>query len=126
MAAMGLVSSWWAVLAWPATWLIGFAFAGAGMALTTFMESWQDFEYVQLAIMPMFLFSATFFPITAFDGVLRWVVEVTPLYRGVALTRELTTGAVTVDSLWSVLYLVAMGSAGLALASRRFDRLLLH
>ena len=48
MAAMGLVSSWWAVLAWPATWLIGFAFAGAGMALTTFMQSWQDFEYIQL------------------------------------------------------------------------------
>jgi len=53
MAAMGLVSSWWAVLAWPATWLIGFAFAGTGMALTTFMKSWQDFEYIQLAIMPM-------------------------------------------------------------------------
>ena len=125
MAAMGLVSSWWAVLAWPATWLIGFAFAGAGMALTTFMTSWQDFEYIQLAIVPMFLFSATFFPVTAFHGVLRWVVEVTPLYRGVTLTRELTTGALTVDSLVSALYLVAMGVLGLALASRRFDRLLL-
>lgn len=125
MAAMGLVSSWWAVLAWPATWLIGFAFAGAGMALTTFMTSWQDFEYIQLAIVPMFLFSATFFPVTAFHGVLRWVVEATPLYRGVTLTRELTTGALTVDSLVSALYLVAMGMLGLALASRRFDRLLL-
>ncbi len=126
MLAMGLVSSWWAVLAWPATWLIGYAFAGVGMALTTFMTSWQDFEFVQLAIVPMFLFSATFFPVTAFPGALRWVVEVTPLYRGVALVRELTTGVVTPDSLWSVLYLLAMGSAGLALAARRFDRLLLH
>jgi lipooligosaccharide transport system permease protein len=125
MAAMGLVDSWWAVLAWPATWLIGFAFSGAGMALTTFMTSWQDFEYIQLAIMPMFLFSATFFPITAFDGPLRWVVEVTPLYRGVTLVRELTTGALTSASLWSVAYLVVMGTAGLALASRRFDKLLL-
>ena len=125
MAAMGLVDSWWAVLAWPATWLIGFAFAGAGMALTTFMKSWQDFEYIQLSIMPMFLFSATFFPITAFDGPLRWVVEVTPLYRGVTLVRELTTGALTTDSLWSVVYLLTMGLAGLALASRRFDKLLL-
>jgi lipooligosaccharide transport system permease protein len=125
MAAMGLVSSWWAVLAWPATWLIGFAFAGTGMALTTYMKSWQDFEYIQLAIVPMFLFSATFFPITAYHGVLRWVVEVTPLYRGVALVRELTTGAVSLDSVWSLLYLVAMGAAGLAVVSRRFDRLLL-
>ena len=125
MVAMGLVSSWWAVLAWPATWLIGFAFAGAGMAITTYMKSWQDFEYIQLAIVPMFLFSATFFPVTAFHGVLRWVVEATPLYRGVTLTRELTTGAVTADSLVSVVYLVAMGLVGLTVASRRFDRLLL-
>ncbi len=82
---MGLVDSWWALLALPATVLIGFAFAGVGMALTTFMRSWQDFEYIQLAIMPMFLFSATFFPIDAYDGVLRWIVEATPLYRGVVL-----------------------------------------
>jgi lipooligosaccharide transport system permease protein len=125
MAAMGLVSSWWAVLAWPATWLIGYAFAGAGMALTTYMRSWQDFEYIQLAIMPMFLFSATFFPVTAFHGALRWVVEATPLYRGVALVRELTTGALSVDSLWSILYLAVMGTIGLSVASRRFDKLLL-
>lgn len=125
MAAMGLVSSWWALLAWPATWLIGFAFAGAGMALTTYLKSWQDFEYIQLAIVPMFLFSATFFPVTAFHGALRWVVEVTPLYRGVALVRELTTGALSLDSLWSVGYLVVMGSIGLAVASRRFEKLLL-
>ena len=125
MAAMGLVSSWWAVLAWPATWLIGFAFGGAGMALTTWMRSWQDFDYIQLAIVPMFLFSATFFPVRAFDGALRWVVEVSPLYRGVALVRELTTGTVSAASLWSVGYLLVMGSIGLLVASRRFDRLLL-
>jgi lipooligosaccharide transport system permease protein len=125
MAAMGLVSSWWAVLAWPATWLIGLAFAGLGMALTTFMKSWQDFEYIQLGIVPMFLFSATFFPVTAYPGVLRWVVEATPLYRGVTLTRELTTGAVSLDSLVSVVYLLALGALGLAVASRRLDKLLL-
>lgn len=125
MAAMGLVDSWWAVLAWPATWLIGFAFAGVGMALTTFMKSWQDFEYIQLAIIPMFLFSATFFPITAFDGVLRWAIEATPLYRGVTLCRELTTGALSWDSAVSVVYLLVMGAVGLAVASRRFDKLLL-
>ncbi len=124
MAAMGLISSWWAVLAWPATWLIGFAFSGAAMALTTYMKSWQDFEYIQLAIVPMFLFSATFFPITAFHGLLRWVVEVTPLYRGVALVRELTTGAISIDSLWSVVYLLVMGTVGLTVASRRFESLL--
>ena len=126
MAAMGLVESWWAVLAWPATWLIGYAFGGLGMALTTFMKSWQDFEYVQLAIIPMFLFSATFFPITAFDGALRWFIEATPLYRGVTLCRELTTGQLSMDSALSVVYLFALGTIGLFIASRRFDKLLLR
>jgi len=125
MTAMGLVDSWLAVLAWPATWLIGFAFAGVGMALTTFIRSWQDFEFVQLAIIPMFLFSATFFPVTAFGGVLRWVIEATPLYRGVVLCRELTTGALSMDSAISVLYLAVMGAVGLSVAARRFDKLLL-
>ncbi len=125
MVALGLVESWWAVLAWPATWLIGLAFAGVGMAVTTFMTSWQDFEYISLAILPMFLFSATFFPVTAYDGALRTVVELTPLYRGVALVRELTTGTVSVDSLLSVAYLAVMGLVGLAVAARRFDKLLL-
>ena len=125
MVAMGLVQSWWAVLAWPATWLIGLAFGGVGMAVTTFMKSWQDFEYIQLAIMPMFLFSATFYPITTYDGWLRWVIEGTPLYRGVLLCRELTTGALTWGSAVSVVYLAVLGAIGLWIASRRFDKLLL-
>ncbi len=66
MVAMGLVHSWWALLAAPAALLIGFAFGGAAMALTTYMRSWQDFEYVTLGTLPLFLFSGTFFPITAF------------------------------------------------------------
>jgi lipooligosaccharide transport system permease protein len=73
----------------------------------------------------MFLFSATFFPVTAFHGVLRGVVEVTPLYRAVTLVRELTTGAVTLDSLVSVFYLLVLGLVGVTIAARRFDRLLL-
>jgi len=125
MLVMGLISSWWAVFALPAAVLIGFAFSGTGMALTTFMRSWQDFEYIQLAIMPMFLFSATFFPVTTYDGVLRWVVEATPLYRGVVLVRELCTGLVTIDSAISVVYLVVMGLIGTTVASRRLGRLLL-
>jgi lipooligosaccharide transport system permease protein len=125
MLAMGLVGSWWAALALPAAVLIGFGFAGVGMALTTFMRSWQHFEYIQLAIMPMFLFSATFFPVTTYDGALRWVVEATPLYRGVVLCRELCTGLVTVDSLVSVGYLFVMGAVGTYVSARRLDRLLL-
>ncbi|MEP9364697.1 ABC transporter permease [Nocardioides sp. CN2-186] len=125
MVAMDLVSSWWAVLVVPAALLIGLAFGGICMALTTWMRSWQDFEYITLATMPMFLFSATFFPITAFPEWLRWVVEITPLYRGVVLCRELTTGALSWGSAVSVVYLVAMGLIGLAVVRRRLDKLLL-
>jgi lipooligosaccharide transport system permease protein len=125
MTGLGLVSSWWALLAWPATWLVGFAFAGAGMALTTYMKSWQDFEYIQLAVVPMFLFSATFFPVTAFPTSIRWVVELTPLYRGVVLCRELSTGVLSWGSAFSVVYLVAMGLIGLMIVRRRLDKLLL-
>ena len=125
MTAMGLVSSWWAVLALPATLLIGFGVGATGMAVTTYMRSWQDFEFVNLAVMPMFLFSATFFPVTAYPGWLRWVVEVTPLYRGVVLCRELTTGALTSASAWSVAYLVAMGVVGLYVVNQRLGKLLL-
>ena len=125
MWAMGLVHSWWAVLAFPATLLIGFAFAAVCMALTTYMTSWQDFDKITLVQLPLFLFSGTFFPVTAFHGVLRWIVEATPLYRGVVLCRELTTGALSWGSAVSVVYLVAMGLLGLLFVRRRLDGLLL-
>jgi lipooligosaccharide transport system permease protein len=125
MVAMDLVSSWWAVLVVPAALLIGLAFGGVCMALTTWMRSWQDFEWVTLATMPMFLFSATFFPVEAYPTAIRWLVEVTPLYRGVVLCRELTTGALSWGSAVSVVYLVVMGVVGLLVVRRRLDKLLL-
>jgi lipooligosaccharide transport system permease protein len=125
MWAMGLVLSPWAVLALPAALLIGFAFSAVCMALTTYMKSWQDFDKITLAQLPLFLFSATFFPLTTLPTWLQWVVEVTPLYRGVVLCRELTTGSLTWASAVSVLYLVAMGLVGLAVVRRRLDSLLL-
>ena len=126
MLAMGMVHSWWALLALPATLLIGFAFSAVFMAWTTFMTSFQDFDKITLVQLPLFLFSATFFPIEAFgDNALRWIVEATPLYRGVVLCRELTTGAVTAASAVSVVYLVVMGVLGLVVVRRRLDALLL-
>ncbi len=124
MAAMGLVHSWWAVLALPAALLIGLAFGGVAMALTTFMRSWQDFDYITLGTLPLFLFSATFFPLSAFPTGVQWLVEITPLYRGVVLMRELITGTVGPEALVSVAYLVLFGLAGLWVVVRRLDTLL--
>ena len=125
MVAIGLVHSWWSVLALPAALLIGAAFGAAGMALTTYMRSWQDFDYVTLGQLPLFLFSATFFPLSAFPEWLRWVVEATPLYRSVVLVRELTTGSLTWAAAVSVAYLLVMTIAGLLVVGRRLERLLL-
>ena len=125
MLAMGLVHSVWAVAAVPAALLIGFAFAGAGMAATTFMRSWQHFEFVTLATLPMFLFSTTFYPLGVYPRAVQIVVEATPLYQGVTLMRGLTLGAVEPSLLWGVAYLGIMGVAGLLIAGRRIGRLLL-
>jgi lipooligosaccharide transport system permease protein len=126
MLAMGLVHSLWATLDIPLALLIGFAFSGAGMAATTYMRSWQHFEFVMLATLPMFLFSTTFYPLSVYPRPLQLVVDVTPLYQGIALLRGLTLGFVGPGLLWHVLYLAVMGVLGLAIASRRIGKLLLR
>src|SRR6266498_374251 len=119
MLAMGLVKSWWALLALPATVLIGFAFAAVGMATTSFMRSWQDFDFVQLAILPMFLFSTTFYPLGIYPRPLQLFVECTPLYHGIELLRALTTGAaVGVDLIGHAGYFVVMAAVGVGLSAR--------
>ena len=125
MLAMGLFHSYWAIGVLPAAVLTGFAFAAAGMAATTFMRSWQDFEYVTLAIVPMFLFSTTFYPLSVYPRPVAILVQCTPLYQAVTLMRGLALGVVGPGLLWRAAYLAIMGLAGLYVAGRRVGRLLL-
>ena len=125
MAGMGLVQSPWAVLALPAATLIGFAFAAVGMAATTYMRSWEDMDMIQLAILPMFLFSATFYPLTTYPAAVQWLVQLTPLYQGVSLIRGLTTGLLHPSMLADAGYLAVLGAVGVRVASLRLRRLLL-
>ena len=125
IAALGLIQSWWGVLALPACFVIGFGFAGAGIAAVTWMRNWKDFDLIQLIMLPMFMFSATFYPISVYPEVLEWVVRVLPLYHGIELVRSLTTGAVGPYQLVNVAYLLLMGIVGMAIAGRRIDGLLL-
>ena len=126
MAGLGLVGSWWAVLALPAAVLIGFAFSAAGLAATTFMRGWPDFEFVNLVLMPLFLFSTTFYPLSAYPGPLQVVVEWTPLYHGIELIRGFVTGSVHWGLVGHAAYLVAMGLFCLAIGARRLSALLLR
>jgi lipooligosaccharide transport system permease protein len=125
MLALGLVHSPWFVLGVPVAVLIGFAFAAIGMTGTTYMKSWQDFDYVVLASMPLFLFSATFYPLSVYPRPVQVVIECTPLYQGVVLLRDLTVGVVGPGLLWRAGYLAAVGLAGLYASGRRIGKLLL-
>jgi lipooligosaccharide transport system permease protein len=124
MAAFGLVPSAWALLTVPVSVLIGFAFACTGLAATTWMRSFIDFDYVNLALTPLFLFSATFFPLSRYPDVLAHVVRVTPLYQGVVLQRALVLGEVHWGLLLNAVYLVVLGAVSLRIASARLGRLL--
>ena len=126
MVVLGLVVSPWVIFAVPAALLVGFAFGAVGMAATSFMKTWQDFDLVQLVILPLFLFSATFYPLETYPEALQVIVQLTPLYQGVDLIRSLTVGAISPILLFHVAYLLVMGFAGLYVVSRRLDKLLLQ
>jgi len=125
MVGFGLVSSWWAVLAVPAAMLIAFAFAGAGLGLTTYMRSWVDFDYVNLALVPMFLFSATFFPISTYPAAIQWIVRFSPLYHAIRLERAFNLGLIGWAQAVDIAYLLVLGLVGLYIAQRRLGKLLL-
>jgi lipooligosaccharide transport system permease protein len=124
MWALGMVGSWWMVLSVPACALIGFAFSAIGMTATTFIRSWADFEYVPSVQIPLFLFSATFYPLSSY-GDWGWVVQLSPLYHGVAIVRALNVGDVGPMMLVHAAVLFVIGVAGVAVASRRIRTLLL-
>jgi lipooligosaccharide transport system permease protein len=123
MLAMGLILSPWGVLIVPAALLVAAAFAAAGLAGTSYLRTVNDFDIpLGLIVMPMFLFSGTFFPI---EGVLPpWLVTIvtfTPLYHGIELLRGLSTGLVGPELLVSFLYLVAFFVICMTIAIHRMQ-----
>ena len=124
-AALGLLHSWWAVLALPAAMVVGFGFAGIGIAASTFLRTWQDFEMVQIVLLPMFLFSATFFPLSTYPVAIQWFVRFSPLYHAITLIRSLTLGSVGPVNVLNAAYLLVLGVIGIAIARRRRAGLLL-
>jgi lipooligosaccharide transport system permease protein len=124
-AALGAVHSWWGILALPAAMVVGFGFAGVGIGVATFLRSWQDFELVQIVLLPMFLFSGTFYPLSVYPVWLEWIVRFSPLYNAISLVRSFTLGHVTWYCLLNVLYLSTLGVIGILIARRRMAGLLL-
>lgn len=125
VAVTGLVHSPWALLTIPGAALIGFAFAGAGLAAVTFLRSWHDFQLVQLVMLPMFLFATTFYPLDVYPEAVRPFIVCLPLYQCIELLRGPSLGEVGPGLLVPVVYLLLLGAAGLMVAVRRLERTLL-
>ena len=124
MVLLGLTTPLRALAMFPATALVGFSFGALGMAVSTVIRSWQDFDLIVSGQFALFLFSGTFVPPTAYPTVFRWVVEASPLYRAVHLIRGLSIATGGWTQLADVLYLLALLAVGLAVAGRRMGKLL--
>lgn len=125
MQVLGLNLSWWAVLAIPAVLLIAFGFASIGMAITSYLTTFQQMDWINFVMLPMFLFSATFYPLTVYPEPIQWMIQALPLWHGVELVRGLTTGVVGPAMLVHVAYYVVMIAIGMVFTTKRLRALFL-
>jgi lipooligosaccharide transport system permease protein len=126
MIGMGLVISPLLFLVIPASILIGASFSAACLAGSAYLRTVQDFDLpMGLVVMPMFLFSGTFFPVSAYPVPVQWFMELVPLYHGVNLLRGLTVGLLEPRMLWDLAYLVAFCGVCLWVAMRQMERKLI-
>ena len=125
MQAFGLNLAWTALLALPAVVLIAFGFASLGMGITSYMKTFQQMEWINFVMLPMFIFSATFYPISVYPPVMQYIIEALPLWHGVELVRGLTTSDLSWGLLWHVLYFAVMIALGLIFTTKRLRALFL-
>jgi lipooligosaccharide transport system permease protein len=123
---MGLVPSWWGLLAIPASVLVAFGFAAVGMGITSYLKHRQQMQYIQLVMLPMFLFSGTFYPLTIYPEPIQWLIQALPLWQAIELIRGLTLGILNLAMLGHVLYFVVMIIGGLYFTTRRLTALFLR
>jgi lipooligosaccharide transport system permease protein len=114
----------YAILAWPAAILLGLAHSAPVSAFSAWLERDEGMNGLfRFVVMPMFLFSGTFFPVSRLPHVAREIAYATPLWNGVDLMRHLTLGTASLwPSLAHVAYLALWVAGGLVLASRMYAR----
>jgi lipooligosaccharide transport system permease protein len=124
MAAFGAVLSPLAVIALPAAVLTGLAFAAPISAFAAVQRNDTGFIMIyRFGLIPLFLFSGTFFPVSRLPGWLQPIASVTPLYHGVELCRGLTLGtAQWWPSVGDALYLAAFVVIGALVAKATYRR----
>ncbi len=122
----GLITSWWAFFAIPAAVLIAFGFASIGMAITSYFSTFQQMDYINIAMLPMFLFSGAFYPLTVYPGYLQGILKSLPLWQAIAMVRDFALGIVSWGILWHVLYFTIMVAIGVAATTKRLTKLFLR
>ncbi len=124
ITAFGAVDSPLGVLAIPVTLLVGLSFTAPLAAWAAQTESMVSFIAIfRFAILPMFLFSGTFFPISTLPTPLEVLAWLTPLWHGVTLCRDLTLGEISVgDDVLHLAYLLGWIVAGLLAARYTYRR----
>jgi lipooligosaccharide transport system permease protein len=123
VAPLGLIPSLWGILAIPAAVLIAFGFAAVGMALTTYMKSFQQLEIINIFLLPMFLFSGSFYPLSVFPEWLQFIIKALPLSQAIHLVRGLTLGQINIGLLGHISYFIVMIIIGLFFTTKRLNAL---
>ncbi len=126
MAAMGLITTPWALLLVPASVMVAFGFASFGMAVTSYMKTFQHMDLITFVMLPMFLFSATFYPLSVYPKPIQWIVEAFPLWHGVELMRQISVGVFTGSTWVHLLYYAGMILCGVAFTTLRLRALFLR
>ena len=123
VAPLGLIQSVWGLLAIPAAVLIAFGFASVGMAITSYLTSFQQLEVINVFLLPMFLFSGSFYPLSVFPQWLQFVANLLPLTHAINLVRGLCLGNLSFSLLGHALYFVVMIICGLFFTTKRLNAL---
>jgi lipooligosaccharide transport system permease protein len=126
VAPLGLIPSAWGILAIPAAVLIAFGFASFGMAVTSYMKSWQQLEIVNIVLLPMFLFSGSFYPLSVFPEWLQTLIRLFPLAHAIDLVRGLTLGNISWALVGHAMYFVVMIVVGLFFTTKRLNALFMR
>ena len=125
MGLMGLLTTPVALLMIPAAVVVAFGFASFGMGITSLMKTFQQMEWVNFVMLPMFLFSATFYPLSVYPQGIQWFIQALPLWHGVELLRQISVASFSTATLIHLAYFLVMIVVGMLLTTLRLRKLFL-
>lgn len=126
VGGLGLITTPLALLAIPCAVLIAFGFAAIGMAVTTYMKSFEQMNIINIVLLPMFLFSGSFYPLTIYPGWLQAFIKALPLWHGISLIRAVMLGMISTALIPHILYFVVMTVIGLFFTTSRLTKLFMR